>query len=281
MSKTRERLRPQAMLPRVIALEWKLRALAVGALLLGSCVAQDRTETVTGEKEQEVVRGPDGGWVMECNGYADGGLYNYCTWNCHHAAGCGLDAGNDGVISCDGTGPGSPYGHAVNWDTVPCADGGASCVGYCVGEPQRPGSTACCWEQSGGGAINISSGGGLACANQICGRDGGQTAFEAGVGFDTRPCVDIHGQGEACRNCCSARATFSWCKGDAACIADMQRYLDACNAACDGDAGASDAGAAPGPEGGAAPGPDAGPPPAPEDGATPAPGDASTAFDAW
>jgi hypothetical protein len=225
------------------ARRWGMHALAAtAALLLASCAADQPLAEISGEKEQEVVRGPDGGWVTECNGYADGGPYNHCTWNCHHAAGCGLDAGNDGVISCDGTGPGSPYGHAVNWDSVPCDDGGASCVGYCISNPQQPGSAACCWEQNGGGAVDISSGAGQACADQICKRDGGQIAFEAGVGFDTRPCDEIHGQGAACRDCCAARATFSWCKGDAACIADMQRYLDGCNAACDGDAGGGDAG---------------------------------------
>jgi len=217
---------------------WTWLSLSLAFGMVGGCAA-DGDESL-GTKREKVIPGPDGGWVTECNGWEDGGPYNFCTWNCHNAATCGVQAGNDGVISCDGEGPSSASGHAVNWDTVPCAgDAGSKCVGYCISEPQLPGSAACCWEQTNGGAMNIASGPGLACANAICDRDGGEIAFDTGVTFDTRSCFDIYGATAACRQCCRDRANFSWCDDAAPCIADMQHFLDLCLMECDGDGGDS------------------------------------------
>lgn len=192
-----------------------------GSTLVVACTSGEATRS----NSAPVIRGPDGGWITECNGWADAGDYNICTWNCHNAANCGVDAGNDGIVACRGGNTGTIGGHSINWDTVPCAgDAGATCKGYCLSEPQQPGSAACCWEQPAGGAINITSGPGLACANQKCGVDGGAVAWDAGVVYETDTCADVSATKAACLQCCITRSQQ---------VASKQAYLDACNPLCD------------------------------------------------
>jgi hypothetical protein len=193
-------------------------AYGVGTVLIASVVAcggaDDPKGESLGDTQDKVVWSDagDGGWVTGPNCYADGGPYNLCNHNCHHAANCGLDAGNDGIISCDGYANGDLGGHTVNWDTVACAgDAGAACKKYCISDPQSSSSTAaCCWEQPSGGAIDVSSGAGQACVNQICGVDGGGTALDAGVPWDLTPndCAASSSSNAECGACCNTNADY-------------------------------------------------------------------------
>lgn len=209
--------------------------LGLGSLFaLAACTAGTDDES-TGESQGRVVLNEAGdGYVMEkC---WDGG-YNLCTNNCHHAANCGVDAGNDGVIACYGGDAGSLGGHSVNWDTVPCASGQTGTC-YCVAEPQLPGSAACCWNQPSGGGINVSSGDGLACVNKLCRVDSGAVAFEAGVTWDFSQtyCAQANTTEASCRTCCKNIADrYRNMKGVDASAKYQQQIADweaACNASC-------------------------------------------------
>ena len=176
------------------------------AQVVGCSKERGTFEAPPGWVSQPVIQGPGGGWVCEPNGYADGGPYDICRWNCHDAANCGLEAGNKGIISCDGEPNGSIAGHAVNWDEV--GDGT-----FCISEPQLPGSAACCWDQ-GGDFPDISSGAGKSCADQICRRDGGEVPWEAGEPWAPPDC-HCKDTPTDCEHCCGT---------------NLQTYLDWANA---------------------------------------------------
>jgi hypothetical protein len=188
----------------------------------------EKTENGRAVIEQRVIRGPDGGWIMEDAGYC---CYDYITNSCHHAANCGVAAGNDGIISCTGA-TGGPYGHTVNWDRPDPSNPRL----VCAAEPQRPGSPACCWtDNNASGPPDLNSPGAQACVAQLCGSqytDGGAVAFDGGWDVTYLDCAGNSKDGASCERCCDANADAIpgyW--GDAA-VEDRENYRKACKQRC-------------------------------------------------
>lgn len=188
----------------------------LGIVTLGGCADpdSDAEEEDVEQASLAVEPGPDGRYCMEqCVGW--GPDYDLCFQNCHHAANAGVDAGNDGIVSCNGTPNGALDGHTINWSEVDCPDDTCpegqcappSC--YCLAEPQQPGSEACCWEQSGGGGIDLGDEEGAKCALKLCGEDATPVALPAGEKWDLRftsitGCSELNPTRENCLTCCQA-----------------------------------------------------------------------------
>lgn len=190
--------------------------------------------------EQRVIRGPDGGWIMEDAGYC---CYDYVTNSCHHAANCGVAAGNDGIVSCTGA-TGGPYGHTFNWDRPDPTN--PSLV--CFAEPQLPGSPACCCtDPNTSGPPNLSTPCAQACVDKLCPKspDGGTVRNDAAVAMDGSwdvAYLDCAGNTKdlaSCEACCDKNANDipDWW-GDAA-KRDREEYRASCKAACRGRFGDS------------------------------------------
>ena len=103
----------------------------------------------------------ESGWI---------GPYEIYTNNCHHAANAGLSQWRDvmGVLKCSET---EYYlGHAANYSIGPCPSGDAKCTSICATEPQKGiDGDPCCWEQTTGEAVNVTTGEGESCAKVKCG----------------------------------------------------------------------------------------------------------------
>ncbi|MFO0680168.1 MAG: hypothetical protein U0169_26840 [Polyangiaceae bacterium] len=188
---------------------------SLGILSLVAFACGGRVHEETGRISHRVIPDGDGGYITEPNCYADGGPYNYCNHNCHHAANCGLDAGNDGIISCDGYANGQLGGHTVNWDEVPYPEGaGTGLHKFCASNSQAPGSAACCWLQPEP-TPNVASGRGSSCAQTICGIYGcNATVLPKNEPWDNTPlqCTRFASKGD-CLRCCTANRDYQigWC----------------------------------------------------------------------
>lgn len=178
----------------------------------------------------QVVPGKDGGYVMEDAGFC---CYNYLTNSCHQAANCGVNAGNDGIISCTGATSG-PYGHTVVWDRPDSTRPGH----ICIAEPQLAGSQACCFDQANtSGTPNLSSAAAQACIKQLCDKqykDGGAVAMDGGWDTGYLDCAQRNSTRASCEACCDTNANAipaSW--GDAA-VNDRENYRRTCKQSCAG-----------------------------------------------
>jgi hypothetical protein len=72
----------------------------------------------------------DAGWTVETGAWKPGS-YDCVTNTCHNAANGGVDAGNDGIISCNGKDDGRG-GHTINWSHPDDST-------ICISDPQVPG----------------------------------------------------------------------------------------------------------------------------------------------
>jgi len=158
--------------------------------------------------------------------------YNFLEPSCHHAANIGVEGGNEGIVSCTGAKSG-PYGHTVVYDRP--IDGLV-----CIGEPQSPGSTACCFNQSvQDGPPDLSGPEAQECLEEMCGDQydpkNPPCALPPGEEWPTDylHCSELHPDDQgACEECCNHNADEipDYWGPDA--VEDRENYRAECLAQC-------------------------------------------------
>lgn len=173
------------------------------------------------EGTEDVCEIPPSGWP---------GPYNIYRDNCHHAASCGVESGEEvcedttGILSCNHEITDGPTGHTINYTVYPAPAPNQGKFVICLSEPQHtdPNASKCCWIQDDKTPDTKDGDPGHACYEHHChpqADDEGGTVLPVGecwpVVEDIFGCGDTWGPGS--QECCAKHATYwdnslkKWC----------------------------------------------------------------------
>jgi len=158
------------------------------------------------------------------------GPYNIYRDNCHHAASCGVESGEEvcedttGILSCNHDITDGPTGHTINYTVYPAPAPNEGKWVICLSEPQHanPNNSKCCWVQDDKTPDTKDGEPGHACYEHHCHP---QADDEGGAVLPVGECwpevEDIFGCGDTwgkeALECCQKHATYwdkslkKWC----------------------------------------------------------------------